>query len=194
MNQKPNKPISILSIMDKSTENVTVIAGVINDILKNYQDKRQDYMELFNLANGYDFTKPTNKIPLQVYIDMCDWIENKLGKFNLIRIGRNIGESTYEMMLTKKLIVGKPTPLDTMNALIITAQQGVQDPKKRGWEIVSHTDKSILMRKTQNFNAVLQIGLLDALIRKTGVSGVRVDLNSKVRIGAEYDQYLISWL
>jgi len=194
MNQKPNKPISILSIMDKSTENVTVIAGVINDILKNYQDKRQDYVELFNLANGYDFTKPTNKIPLQVYIDMCDWIENKLGKFNLIRIGRNIGESTYEMMLTKKLIVGKPTPLDTMNALIITAQQGVQDPKKRGWEIVSHTDKSILMRKTQNFNAVLQIGLLDALIRKTGVSGVRVDLNSEVRIGAEYDQYLISWL
>jgi len=180
--------------MDKSTENVTVIAGVINDILKNYQDKRQDYVELFNLANGYDFTKPTNKIPLQVYIDMCDWIENKLGKFNLIRIGRNIGESTYEMMLTKKLIVGKPTPLDTMNALIITAQQGVQDPKKRGWEILTHTDKSILMRKTQNFNAVLQIGLLDALIRKTGMSGVRVDLNSEVRIGAEYDQYLISWL
>jgi hypothetical protein len=180
--------------MDTSTENVTVMAVVINDVLKNYQDKKQDYPELFHLASGYDLGKPTNKIPIQVYSKMCDWIEAKLGKFNLTRIGRNIGESTYETMLASKLIEGKPTPVEVMKALIITAQHGVQDPKKRGWEIVNHTDKTILMRKTQNFNAVLQIGLLDALVRKTGVAGVRVDLNSEVKRGAEYDQYLISWL
>jgi len=180
--------------MDKSTDNVTLHAGVINDILKNYQDKKQEYKELFDLANGYDFTKPSNKIPITVYIQMCDWIEHKLGKFNLMRIGRNIGESTYDMMITNKMIVGKCTPLDIMKALLTTTQLGVQDPKKRGWEILSHTEKSILMRKTQNFNAVLQIGLLDGLIRKSSVVGANVQFKQEVKLGAEFDEYLITWL
>jgi len=180
--------------MDKSTDNVTLFAGVIDDVLKNYQDKKQEYKELFDLAKDYDISKPSNKIPIQVYINMCDWIEKKLGKFNLIRIGRNIGESTYDTMLKDKMIVGKCSPLDVMKALIITAHQGVQDPKKRGWEIVSDTEKSITMRKTQNFNAVLQIGLLDGLIRKAGVLGAVVALQKEVSKGADFDEYLITWL
>jgi len=180
--------------MDKSIDGVTIVAGAIEDVLKNYQDKKQDYKELFDLTAGFDLAKPTNKIPIDVYIKMCDWIENKLGKFNLIRIGRNIGTSTYDTMLTNNMIAGKSSPIEMMKALIITAHKGVQDPKNRGWEIVSHSDKSILMRKTQNFNAVMQVGLLDALVRKSGVSGVRVDLNKEVRNGADFDEYLISWL
>lgn len=180
--------------MDKSTENVTIYADVVEDVLKNYQDKKHEYKELFDMANNYDISKPTNKIPIQVYLNMCDWIEKKLGKFNLIRIGRNIGESTYETMLSKKMIVGKCPPLEVMKALIITAQLGVQDPKKRGWEIVSSTEKSIIMRKTQNFNTVLQLGLLDGLIRKSGVVGVNVSLDKEINKGAEYDEYLITWL
>ena len=180
--------------MDKSTENVTLYAGVIDDVLKNYLDKKQEYKELFDLASGYDISKPSNKIPIQVYIEMCSWIEKKLGKFNLIRIGRNIGESTYDTMLKSKMIVGKCAPIDVMKALIITAQLGVQDPKKRGWEIVSSTEKSIIMRKTQNFNSVLQIGLLDGLIRKSGVLGVMVTLQKEVNLGADFDEYLITWL
>jgi len=180
--------------MDNSTENVTLSAGVINDVLKNYQDKRQEYKELFDIANGYDYTSPTAKIPIVVYIKMCDWIENKLGKFNLIRIGRAIGESTYEMMLSNKMIVGKCAPVEVMKALIITSKIGVQDPKKRGWEILNSTDKSILMRKTQTFNTTLQIGLLDGLIRKSGVFGIQVTLQKEVKRGAEFDEYLISWM
>jgi len=180
--------------MDKSTENVTIYADVVDDVLKNYLDKRNEYKELFDMANGYDISKPSNKIPIQVYLNMCDWIEKKLGKFNLIRIGRNIGESTYETMLSKKMIAGKCPPLEVMKALIITSHLGVQDPKKRGWEIVSSTEKSIIMRKTQNFNTVLQLGLLDGLIRKSGVVGVNVSLDKEISKGAEYDEYLITWL
>ncbi len=180
--------------MDKSTENVTLYAGVIEDVLKNYKDKQVEYKELFDIANGYDFTRPTNKIPIDVYLKMCNWIEHKLGKFNLIRIGRNIGESTYETMLANKMIVGKCAPLDVMKALIVTAHLGVQDPKKRGWEILSHTEKSIVMRKTQNFNSVLQIGLLDGLIRKSGVACVKVEFKQEIGKGADFDDYLITWL
>lgn len=180
--------------MDKSTDNVTLFAGVINDVLKNYQDKKQEYKELFDLSNGFDLSKSNSKIPISVYIDMCEWIEKRLGKFNLIRIGRNIGESTYDTMLKNNLIVGKCSPFDVMKALIATSQLGVQDPKKRGWEILSNTDKTIVMRKTQNFNSVLQIGLLDGLIRKSGVLGVMVTLHKEEKLGAEFDEYLITWL
>jgi hypothetical protein len=180
--------------MDKSTENVTLFAGVIEDVLKNYKDKQIEYKELFDIANGYDISRPTNKIPIEVYIKMCNWIENKLGKFNLIRIGRNIGESTYETMITNKMIVGKCAPLEVMKALILTAHLGVQDPKKRGWEIVSSAEKSIVMRKTQNFNSVLQIGLLDGLIRKSGAHGVKVEFHQELSKGADFDEYIITWL
>lgn len=180
--------------MDNSTENVTLSAGVINDVLKNYQDKRIEYKELFDIANGYDYTNQSAKIPITVYLKMCDWIENKLGKFNLMRIGRNIGESTYEMMITNKMITGKPAPVDVMKALIITSNIGVQDPKKRGWEILNSSDKSLLMRKTQTFNTTLQIGLLDGLVRKSGVFGVQVSLSKEVKKGADYDEYLITWM
>jgi hypothetical protein len=81
-----------------------------------------------------------------------------------------------------------------MKALIITSNIGVQDPKKRGWEIVNSTDKSLLMRKTQTFNTTLQIGLLDGLIRKSGVFGVQVSLSKEVKKGADFDEYLITWM
>jgi len=61
--------------MDNSTENVTLSAGVINDVLKNYQDKRQEYKELFDIANGYDYTSPTAKM-----------IDNMNARVNLIML------------------------------------------------------------------------------------------------------------
>lgn len=180
--------------MDTSTENVTINAGVITDMLKNYREKKDEYRELFKLASGYESVKPTEKVPIQVYLEMCNWIEHKLGKFNLIRIGRLIGESTYETMIANKMTSEKCTPVEVMKALIITSQTGVQDPKKRGWEILSSTEKSIIMRKTQNFNPTLQLGLLDGLIRKSGVFGVQVIFHKEIAKGAEYDEYLISWM
>ncbi|HPD96395.1 MAG: hypothetical protein H6537_02780 [Bacteroidales bacterium] len=180
--------------MDNSSENVTLYAWAITDILKNYQDKKQDYWELFELAKGIDLSKPNNKVPIKVYVDMCNWIEQKLGKFNLIKIGRNIGESTYQMMIENKMITVDSSPFDIMKALILTAQKGVQDPKKRGWEVIEHTEKSITMRKTQIFNTSIQLGMLDALIRKSKVFGIQVNLIKEAGKGSEFDEYSITWL
>jgi len=58
--------------MDSSTENVTVPAAVIHDVLKNYQDKKQEYKDLFDIANGFDYSNPSAKIPILIYINMCD--------------------------------------------------------------------------------------------------------------------------
>lgn len=182
--------------MDDQTSNVTIDAWTISDILKNYQGKESDYSykELFDMVKGYDLSKPANKLPISLYVDMCNWIETKLGKFNLIKIGRNIGESTYRVMLEKNLANEASSPLDIMNALVITAQKGVRDEKKRGWIVLEHADRKIIMRKTQVFNASIQLGMLDYLVRKAKVMGVKVELVGEIAKGNEFDDYQITWL
>ncbi|OJJ14011.1 hypothetical protein BKI52_44910 [marine bacterium AO1-C] len=179
--------------MDNSTENVTLFAVFINDILKNYEEKKEDYEDLFAMVEGYDLSDPFNKVPMQLYNDLCEWIENNLGKFNLIRVGRNVGETVHDSLVQNNIISTDSTPLDTMQALKGAAETMVQDEKKRGWEILEHTDNSILMRRTQTFNSQLQIGLLDGLIRKTKKSGVKVEYTKKVEDGADFDEYIITW-
>lgn len=180
--------------MDCLIDKVTLDAWTISDILKNYQGKEVDYRELFDMAKGYDLSKPSNKVPIRLYVEMCSWIENKLGKFNLIKIGRNIGESTYKVMVSSNLANENSSPFEIMNALIVTAQKGVRDEQKRGWVVLNHDEQSILMRKTQVFNASIQLGMLDYLVRKSKVMGVKVNLVAEIAKGAEFDEYLITWL
>ena len=129
--------------MDNSTENVTLFAVFINDILKNYEEKKEDYEELFEMVKDYDLSDPFNKVPMQLYNDLCQWIEDNLGKFNLIRVGRNVGETVYDALTQNKLLGENPTPLETMQALKGAAETMVQDDKKRGWDILEDTDNSI---------------------------------------------------
>lgn len=180
--------------MKEAVEDIYIDAWTINDIISCYVDKRSDYPELFEIVKGYDLSKSNAKIPFAVYVSLCEWIEKKLGRFNLIKIGRRIGESTYKLMVETGMVNSESKPVEVMMALVQLAQKGVQDPKKRGWEIVSSTEKSILMRKTQLFNTHIQVGLLDSLVRKCKVFGVQVNLVREEAKGNEYDEYQITWL
>ncbi len=84
-------------------------------------------------------------------------------------------------------------PSDVLKALVVVANEMIQDPEKKGWEILEIKDKSIIMKRTQDFNSKLQLGLLDGIVRKTGVSGVKVDYVKEVELGATHDEYLITW-
>ncbi|MDW8205037.1 MAG: hypothetical protein RMJ87_08425 [Cytophagales bacterium] len=180
--------------MDHSTEGVTLYALFINDILNLYQGKKDLYEPLFEMTKGYDLSHPFNKIPMQVYNNMCTWLEKELGYYNLIRVGRQIGESVYNSLKANNITNEHSTPLDYMKALVHAAATMIQDPKGRGWEIVSHTANSIVMRRTQTFNSILQLGLLSGLIYKCkNVFGVTVDFLEKEADGAPYDLYLIQW-
>lgn len=179
--------------MDHSTDDVTIIAETISDVYKIYESKRNAFKNLFKIAEDYDLSDPGAMIPIVVYHDVCDWIEQNLGKFNLMKMGTEVGESAYYMMVKNNMVKGEPTPINLMHALRLSAQKGIQDPKKRGWEVLNSTEDSILMRKTQTFNATIQLGLLKGVIQKSGVEGVRVSFHSEVKQGAEYDEYLIKW-
>jgi hypothetical protein len=178
--------------MDNSTEGVTLYAAFISDILRNYEDKKEQYQGLFAMAASYDLSDPFGKVPMQLYNDMCAWIEKELGKFNLIRVGRNVGETAFGSMVANGLLKEVSSPVQIMEALVTVANAMIQDPKKRGWEIVKSTKSSITMRRTQSFNRQLQLGLLDGLVRKSGVKSIKVDFTKSVDIGNEFDEYLIT--
>ncbi len=179
--------------MDNSTENVTLYAAFVTDILKNYEGKKDDYKGLFDMVKSYDLTDPFGKVPIQLYNDMCAWIESELGKFNLIRVGRNVGETAFAGMVANGLLKEISTPLQVMEALVAVAAAMIQDPKGRGWKILNSTKNSITMLRTQTFNRQLQLGLLDGLVKKAGVKGVKVDFSKSVEDGSEFDEYFITW-
>lgn len=180
--------------MNLSTENVTLYAAFVCDILKHYEDKKEQYRPLFDMAGKADLSQPFNKVPIQLYNDMCAWIENELGKFNLIVVGRKIGETAYQGMIDNGLIKKSATPIQIMEGLVKVANEMIQDPEKRGWEVVTYDKNSVTMRRTQTFNRNLQLGLLDGLIRKSGAVGVKVDYSKSIEAGAAYDEYLINWI
>lgn len=66
--------------MDDSTQNVTVAAGFITDLLEYYQDIANTLGKgLFALTQDIDLSRPTNKVPIAVYNAMCEWIVGNLG-------------------------------------------------------------------------------------------------------------------
>lgn len=180
--------------MKDLVEEISIDAWAISDIINCYQDKKSDYPELFEIVKDYDLSKPNSKIPFKVYVELCNWIEKKLGRFNLIKIGRRIGESTYKLMIDTNMVNPESKPLEVMKALVQMVQKGVHDPRRRGWEIVAFSEKSIQMRKTQFFNTYIQVGLLDTLVRKCKVYGVQVNLVKEQANGDDFDEYLITWL
>ncbi|NBP69784.1 MAG: hypothetical protein EBU52_13685 [Cytophagia bacterium] len=180
--------------MDNSTENVKISAAFVQDVLMLFKDNAQDYNALKKMTEGYDISTPASLVPMKVYNDMCDWIESQIGQANTKKLGRKIGSTAFNAMYNFKMISDKPTPEEAMSALAKVASSMIQDPKKRGWEILETNKKSIIMRRTQTFNSTLQFGLLDEIIRKTGVVSPKVEYQKSIANGDEFDEYKITWL
>lgn len=179
--------------MNNSTENVTLYTAFVNDILKNYEEDRVLYGELFNIVDSYDLSNPTEPISIDVYNQVCSWVENKLGKVNLTRTGRNVGGTVYQMMFDNGLINEMSTPLQLMQAVADISKTVVQDPLNRGFDVIDSTETSVTMRRTQVFNRNLQFGVLEGVLRKAKVFGVRISYIKEVTNGDEFDDYRITW-
>lgn len=180
--------------MNNSTENVTLIAAFVLDIISQYDGKPEFQNHLKKMAADYDLSDPMRHVPMQLYNDMCGWIERQIGETNAKRLGRKIGNTAYQSMIQMDLVKEGASPLELMEGLKKVAELVIIDPEKRGWEITERRRKEIVMRRTQTFNSVLQFGLLDELIRKTSVYSPKVEYAKSVANGDEYDEYSITWI
>ncbi len=181
--------------MNESTEGVRIHAGFISELLQNYESSRETIAApLFEMTKAYDLREPTAWVPMELYNAMCRWIQENLGPANLKLAGQKIGERVYTLIESSGAAGEHPTPLSVLNALKHAAETMIDDPHKRGWEILEHSDEQIIMRRTQTFNSALQHGLISALIARTGVRLPTVTLDRAVARGDEFDEYRISWV
>jgi len=179
--------------MDSTTENVTIFAMLINDVIRQFEDRRADYQPLFDLVREHDLSDPYNQVPITLYNNVCAWIGENMGRYSLIRTGRYVGESIYATLKQEGRINGRATPHAMAEALKKATNTMVQDPKKRGWDILESSAYRLTLRLTQNLNSQLQLGLLEVLIRKAGVYQVKVKYLEQVAKGDRYDVYEVTW-
>ncbi|HVJ89094.1 MAG TPA: hypothetical protein VM580_04765 [Labilithrix sp.] len=176
--------------MDPSTQGVTLMSEFVLDILAEYEHVRDVCAPAFEMARS---VKPGGWVRIDLYNDVCSWIEENVGSVSMRQTGIAIGARAYEAILKSGTITA-PTPLAMMEALRWAATVTVRDPRGRGWEIIESTDKSVTMRRTQTFNCTVQEGVLVSFIEKTGVEGIDVDHYTCTRRGDEFCQYRLTWV
>ena len=179
--------------MDESTEGVTLYAGFIFDIVDLYKNSTFA-APLLEMTKDLDPSQPTAPVPMQLYNDVCSWVEDKLGEGNLRKAGGAIGRRAYRQMVAQGGLGSNPTPLDILTQLKQVASFMIQDPKDRQWEILDVEDRSLRMRRTQTFNCILQEGLLRSLVLETGVTAPTVEHVTCTRRGDEFCEYVVRWV
>lgn len=180
--------------MDESTEGVTLHAGLVLTVVDPFRDMQRICAPLFEMVRGIDSSEPKRPVPISLYNDACAWIEQNLGAASVRAAGSAIGRGAFQRMRREGAITAESTPADALEALARAVLVTVQDPKKRGWEILDAIDGCVLVRRTQTFNCVMQEGVLLALIEGTGVTMPRVEHLRCTRRGEDFCEYEVRWL
>ncbi|MCU0446581.1 MAG: hypothetical protein MUE85_16870 [Microscillaceae bacterium] len=179
--------------MNNNTENVTLLTAFILDVMREVEKEVDDLRECKKIIASVNLQNPYQHIPIEIYNELCAWVEHQLGLEVLIRVGYNIGETAYTALIENAIIEKNASPLATLKGLVIAAESMIEDPENRGWQILEAGEKSILIRRTQTFNSQLQLGVLKGLVEKSGKNKVTVDYAKSVANGDEFDDYLVAW-
>jgi len=178
--------------MDTSTEGVTLLTGFVFDVLTEYRDMRRTCQPIFTLTRDLDPDAEDEWCPIELYNEVCDWVEQNIGVASIRKAGIAIGNRAYGNIVSHGKLQA-PTPLGMMEALVWAASTMIEDPKNRGWEIASSARSSVVMKRTQTFNCMLQEGLLLSLVQRSGVVQPNVEHISCVRRGDEFCNYRLTW-
>lgn len=180
--------------MNHSTEGVTLWAAFVQDILKELEHLDISSEKVAHFYSGHNIDSPYNLVPMQVYNNMCQWVEEELGEEAIIQIGKNVGETAHGGLVENGIISDNAFPLEVMEGLTVAASSMIQDPADRGWEIENSGDGFIDMKRTQTFNSKLQFGLLTGLMEKCqGIEGIEVSYVTEVAKGDEFDVYRVTF-
>lgn len=179
--------------MDESTDGVTLLSGFVFDVLAEFETMRGVCAPAFAMVEHLERDDPDTWVPLQLYNDVCDWLEKNVGTATIRRAGEAIGQRAFAAMVAANKIA-VPTPKTMMESLAWAASTMIQDPKGRGWQVVSSAETKLVMRRTQSFNCLLQEGLLLSLIQRCGVLMPSVAHRTCTRRGDAYCEYDLGWL
>ncbi len=179
--------------MNPSVGGVTLYAAFIFAVLEQYKNARGIAAPLFEMTRGLDPSQPHAKVPLQLYNDVCDWIEANLGRASLRKAGQSAGSTVYAQLVREGTLGATPTPPRILSELQRVTPVMVQDPLGRGWEVLEQERQRVVMRRTQAFHCVLQEGVLLSLVERTGVPLADVRHLRCTRRGDAFCDYEVSW-
>ncbi|MBI2391396.1 MAG: hypothetical protein HYV09_17530 [Deltaproteobacteria bacterium] len=179
--------------MDESTAGVTLNASLVLTVIEPFRGMERLCAPLFEMVRDID---PASRphAPIALYNDVCAWIEDNLGAAHLRAAGASIGRSAFMRLRREGAIAPDAGPTEALAALARAVLVTIQDPKKRGWELLDSTEGRVILRRTQTFNCVMQEGALLEFVRGTAVTMPRVDQLHCTRRGESFCEYEIKWL
>lgn len=180
--------------MDESTDGVTLLASSVLAVVDPFRDMQRHCAALFELVRDIDPSEPDQRVPIATYNEACDWIEQNLGVASLRSSGAALGRRSFQRLRREGAIAADATPAEALAAFARSVRARIQDPKKRGWEILESNDGCVLIRRTQTFNCVLQEGVLLAIAEGTNVTMPRVEHLRCTRRGEPFCEYEVRWL
>lgn len=184
--------------MNQSTEGVTLIAQYLQDVIDVTEKLNYDSTAIKAIASKISLENPFEHVPMAIYNEMCQKVEDDFGIDAVRKVGEQIGETVHTVLSENNIIQGDDDPFAIIAGLEIAATSTVQDPEGRGWEILEEDEdgKRLVMRRTQTFNSQLQFGLLKGLISKSPKvepDSISVKYLFEVAKGDDFDDYEITW-
>ncbi len=182
-----------MTVVDESSEGVTLLSGFLFDVLAEFDAMRGVCAPAFKMVEHLDPNDGDAWVPMQLYNDLCSWLEENIGVATVRRAGEAIGHRAFTAMVEAGKLEN-PTPSAMMEALSWAAATMIRDPKERGWKVVASEESRIRMRRTQSFNCMLQEGLLLSLVERCGVVMPSVTHRKCTRRGDDFCEYDLTWL
>lgn len=180
--------------MDESTDGVTLHSVFILKVVEPFRGMERLCAPLFEMVAPVEAADPRAPAPIQLYNDVCAWIEQHLGVASLRAAGQSIGKNAFERMRRERELAPEATPEEALTALARAVLSTIHDPKQRGWDVLEAVEGRIRLRRTQTFNCVMQEGVILAMVEATGVTLPRVEHRRCTRKGEEFCEYEVRWL
>lgn len=179
--------------MNTSTEGVTLMSAFVSGIIETLKHLGEDTTELEKIVTDINLENPFDFIPIEYYNDVCNWVEENLGKEKTIQAGVFVGKTAFDSLVENGVIEESSSPFEILRGIDVAAASMIDDPEGRGIEIIEEGDNYAIMKRTQTFNSTLQVGVLEGILSKSILNNVQVEYLEQVILGAEFDIYKITW-
>lgn len=169
------------------TESTMLMGAALNGIvaaLLNRDTLLADFPRRQELASVKDQDFP----PLSLYLELCDYLENRLGVYAFLRVGRRMGVSVMDAAF--------PPGIKTVEeaiAQIDAAHQMFCRPVVGAFELTQRTPGQLVLSYTAPYNCTLQEGLFYEVALRYGAANASVTHAQCRRKGAAACRFEIKY-
>lgn len=155
----------------------------VRDVLMN------PYLVLGDRAEKFLDIKPDDWYPGKLQIELTDIIETKLGKLNLVRIGRNIVQKRRKEILA----AGIKDPLDYFKNIYNRYLTNNRGPGIGKIEVLEATEGFVRIKNTTPYNCLMTEGIYEEIVNVLGGSLVNVKQTKCKKKGHPHCEFEITW-